>query len=73
MTPEQRTARARAVLGDEILTEVFEQSKARINKELLNATAQEEREQKWQEYHALERVWRLLNVWAAEQPKKPNE
>lgn len=66
MDTKLRAARAKAVLGDEILTHAFEETKARLNKELLNAKTPEEREQKWQEYHALARVWTLLKKWPHE-------
>lgn len=54
------------VLQDEIVTEAFEDTLARINKDLLNATTPEDREKRFQEYQGCKRAWVLLKKWAAE-------
>jgi hypothetical protein len=65
MDEKLRTARAKAVLNDEILTHAFDETLARINKELLNSKSPEDRELKWHEHQALNRAWRLLKTWGA--------
>lgn len=65
MTEEEKTVRSRAVLNDEILTLAFEETLAKINKDLLSATTPEDREQSWAEYHGLKRAWEKLKRWGA--------
>lgn len=43
----------------------FEEIKARTVKELLAATTDQDRAEKWHDHRALERVERCLQQWAA--------
>lgn len=66
MDKEAKAARAKAALNDEIVQQAFKETLASLNRQLLNAKTPEEREQKWHEYHGLNRAWNLLQKWPLE-------
>lgn len=66
MQTETKAIKARAALNDEIVVQAFEETLAKINKELLTAQSIAEREERWHQYHALKRAWCLLKRWPHE-------
>jgi|LGOV01.1.fsa_nt_gb hypothetical protein len=62
----QRTHAANNTLNDETFMGALTFTQEAIIKELLKAKTPEERENKWQEYHALERAKNRLAIWASE-------
>ena len=61
----QRAHAANNVLNDETLMDALTDVQESINKELLNAKTSEEREQKYYEWHGIERAKKKLSTWAA--------
>lgn len=58
--------RARALKSEPLYEQAAEYLMSRANKDLLNATTPEDREDKWRDYHALKGVVGLIARWAAE-------
>lgn len=63
MDAKAKAARAKAALDDEIVQLAFTQTLEALNKALLNAKTPEDREQRWHEYHGLNRAWTTLKTW----------
>ena len=61
----QRSHAANNVLNDDTFKQALTLTQEQITKELLNAKTPEERENKWQEYHGLERAKNRLAIWAS--------
>lgn len=62
----QRAHAANNVLNNETLMDALTDVQESINKELLNAKTPEEREQKWNEWHGIDRARKKLAGWAAQ-------
>lgn len=66
MTTREKAFAAKRLVGDETFSDAVAEILAKLNNQLLNAKTPEEREQKFQEYSGLNRVWSSLKVQAAE-------
>lgn len=73
MTQEEkdRNARALSLRTDRTFNDAVEMLKSRAVKALLSAKTPEDREEKWRDYDAFERVVRLVGVWAEEARQTP--
>lgn len=60
---------AKNIANDETIEQAVKTVLNQINKDLFSATSPEAREDKFQEYKGLERVWKLLGKWAVEADK----
>lgn len=68
---KDRNARAAALVASPVFAEAVEYLKAAAVKALLSAPTPEEREEKWQEYRALDRVVETARIWAGRSNRNP--
>ena len=66
MDKTQRSHAANNLLNDDVFRAALEDIRATINKELLAAPTSEERENKWHEWHGLDRAVKRLSTWASD-------
>ena len=62
MTDREFQFAAKRLMDSETYKEAREKVHARLVQRLLKATTQEDREEKWRDIDALERVWTLLAI-----------